>query len=99
MSWNKVYENDENGNRTSGNFQDLLKAIRQGNEVRMLITFAELPKQEYFTPAENIWIRGGKTVYAQNISHVSVTSEADGDLRFQDDSFYWMRSSSTPRAR
>lgn len=55
----------------------------------MLIKFPEVPGQEYFTPAENLWIRGN-AVYAQNVTHVSITVDNHGDVWFKDTAYYWM---------
>lgn len=96
MSWTRIYANDESGTPIFGTLHALLTAVREGKEVRMQLQFAERdkrderPKQEYFTPAENLWIRNGH-LYAQNVTHVSVTlSQPDQDIVFQDDAFYWM---------
>jgi len=89
MSWTKVFANDEVGKVVFGDINTLINAIRQGQEVRMLLKFPDSPRQEYFTPAENLWIRGN-VVYAQNVTHVSVKDEPNGDIVFQDDPYYWM---------
>lgn len=84
-SWTKVYENDAQGAATFGTIQALMDAIRQGNEVRMRIRYPNVADQEFFLPAESLWIRHGN-VYAQNTSLVSA-SFADTDLLFQEEAY------------
>jgi hypothetical protein len=64
MSWTKVYAHDQEGTPTFGTIDVLFAAVREGKQVRMLLKFSDFPQQEYFTPAENIWIIG-RTLSAQ----------------------------------
>lgn len=85
QSWKKVYANDENGMAVMGSKKKLIKAIEEGAEVRVMLVYPSHPGQEYFTPAENIWVKNGE-VTIQNISQVSVND----DYTFQYDPYYWM---------
>lgn len=90
MSWTKVFAHDENGTVVFGDVNVLINAIRQGQEVRMLLKVDDFPRQDYVTSAENLWIRGN-VVYAQNVTQVSVTSTTpESDIVFQKDATYWM---------
>ena len=83
--WTLAYANDENGVRTEGDIEALITAVKNGQEVRIVIAD---PEGYYSTEAENLSVRHG-IVYAQNTSHVSVEYQGES-LRFQDDSYYWM---------
>lgn len=83
--WKQVYENDYNGKALSGSKTALIKAIRKGKEVRLRLQYDGYPNQEYFTPAENIWVRGDE-VTIQNMTQVSVHP----DLSFQSDAYRWV---------
>lgn len=85
QTWKKVYANDENGKPLMGDKQELIRAIEEGAEVRVMLVYPNVPNQEYFTPAENIWVKNGE-VTIQNISQVSVND----DYTFQYDPYYWM---------
>ena len=83
--WTLAYANDENGVRTEGDIEALITAVKNGQEVRIVIAD---PEGYYSTEAENLSVRHG-IVYAQNTSHVSVEYQGES-LRFQEDSYYWM---------
>ncbi|WP_424097823.1 hypothetical protein [Moorena producens] len=84
--WSLAYAHDANGNRTAGNINDLITAVKNGSQVRVLMDSGDV---QYITYAENIWVKKNGIVYVQNTSHVSATS--DGDVvKFQDDSYWWM---------
>ncbi|NEP35887.1 hypothetical protein [Moorena sp. SIO3B2] len=84
--WSLAYAHDANGNRTAGNINDLINAVQNGYQVRVLMDSGDV---QYITYAENIWVKKNGIVYVQNTSHVSATS--DGDVvKFQDDSYWWM---------
>lgn len=85
MGWKLAYGHDKDGNRTAGNINTLIKAIENGQSVRIVQGSGD---SFYATDAQCLWVRN-KIVYAQNISHVSVIFEGDV-LLFQDDSYYWM---------
>ena len=88
--WSLAYANNTNGDQTAGNLNDLINAVQNGSQIRILM---DLGGQQYVTYAENITINND-IVYVQNNSHVSV--EYDGDvLRFQDHSYWWMMIVST----
>ena len=88
--WTLAYANDEHGARTEGDIEALIDAVKNGQEVRIVIAD---PEGYYSTEAENLSVRHG-IVYAQNTSHVSVEYQGES-LRFQDDSYYWMTIVST----
>ncbi len=83
--WSLAYAHNANGDQTAGNFNDLINAVQNGSQVRILIDGND---QQYATDAENIWIKNG-IVYVQNTSHVSIAFDEDV-LRFQDNSYWWM---------
>lgn len=84
-TWQKVYQNDENGNTVSGSKQALIAATLLGMEVKVAIVYPNNPGQTYLTPAENVWIRDGE-VTIQNASQISVRD----DLTIQSDPYYWI---------
>ena len=88
--WSLAYAHDANGNRTAGDINDLINAVENGSQVRVLM---DRNHQQYVTYGESTWIKNG-VVYVQNISHVSVTFDGDV-LKFQDDSYWWMMIVST----
>lgn len=87
MGWELAYSHDENGNRTGGNIDRLIKAVLSGLPVRVVRSH---PKMDYIyvTDAQNLWVRN-KIVYGQNISHVSCEFKGDV-LKFKDDSYWYM---------
>jgi uncharacterized protein YmfQ (DUF2313 family) len=83
--WKLAYAHDKDGNRTAGDIETLIDAVKNGQAVRIVTG----DQGEYYsTEAENISVKNG-VVHAQNNSHVSVEYQGDV-LRFQDDSYYWM---------
>ncbi len=92
MGWRLAYSHDENGNRTGGNIDTLIKAVLSGLPVRVVRSH---PKMDhiYVTDAQNLWVRN-KIVYGQNTSHVSCEFKGDV-LLFKDDSYWWMIMFST----
>ncbi|MBU7014614.1 MAG: hypothetical protein HXS52_01345 [Theionarchaea archaeon] len=90
MGWNLAYSHDKDGNRTAGSITTLIKAIMNGQPVRVVHGSGN---EGYATDAQCLWVRNG-IVYAQNVSHVSVIFKEDV-LLFQDDSYYWMLVFST----
>jgi len=96
MTWTLAYAHDSNGNRTSGDIEVLIRAIRKGSKVRVLIeTPATNPAgpYDYITEAQILHVRNG-VVFATNTLDVSTTFVGDA-LRFQEDSFYYMIIAST----
>lgn len=83
--WTLAYAHDALGNRTAGDINVLINAIRSGHKVRMLMESGDV---EYVTEAEKIWIKNG-VVSAQNCSQVSALFIGN-KAKFQDDSYYWM---------
>lgn len=83
QSWQMIYKNDKNGDPLFGQKEDLIKAIREGKDVKIM---TESPGQEYFTPAENIWIRNG-VVTIQNAQQVSVDGNS---MTIQKDAYNWI---------
>lgn len=86
QTWKQVYANGENGNPLMGDKQELIRAIEEGAELRVMLVYPNVPNQEYFTPSGNIWIKYGK-VTIQNISQVSVN---DNNYAFPQGPYYWM---------
>jgi len=99
MSWTLVYQNDSRGNRTAGDIGSLIQAVRSGSTVKVV-----LESDAVFPP-----LVGGPYVYAfqahtvhvrNNIVFATCTLDVstvfDGDqLKFQDDSFYYMLIAAT----
>ncbi len=83
--WTLAYAHDKDGNRTAGDIEVLIDAVKNGQAVRIV---TEEQGEYYSTEAENISVKDG-VVYAQNNSHVSVEYQGNV-LRFQDDAYYWM---------
>ena len=73
QSWEKVYQNDANGNPMFGSKEALIKAVRDGKDVKIMI-LTPVVNQEYYTPAENVWIKNGE-VTIQNAQSVSVGND------------------------
>lgn len=82
QSWEKVYQNDENGKPLFGDKVALIEAIRSGKDVKIMVKNGNF---EYYTPAENIWIKNG-TVTIQNAQQVAVNE----DLTIQSDAYNWI---------
>ncbi|WP_424097819.1 hypothetical protein [Moorena producens] len=92
--WSLAYAHDANGNRTAGNINDLITAVQNGSQVRVLM---DSGVQQAITYAEYILVKNG-IVYVQNTSIVS--ARFDGDVfKFMDDSFWWMIIVSTKADR
>lgn len=68
-TWNFVYGHDADGQRVSGELNQLIEAVRTGKPVRFLIDFPG--SHEYSLAAEHLWLKNG-VVYAQNTSQLSV---------------------------
>jgi uncharacterized protein YlzI (FlbEa/FlbD family) len=82
QSWEKIYQNDENGKPLFGNKHALIEAIKAGKDVKIMMMNGDF---EYYTPAENIWIKDG-TVTIQNTQQVAVKD----DLTIQSDAYNWI---------
>ena len=82
QSWEKIYQNDENGQSLYGHKSDLIAAIRSGKDVKIMTKNGE---HEYYTPAENIWIKND-VVTIQNAQQVSVRD----NLTIQSDAYNWI---------
>ena len=63
QSWEKVYQNDENGKPLFGDKVALIEAIRSGKDVKIMVKNGNF---EYYTPAENIWIKNGTVTIVSN---------------------------------
>ena len=85
-SWKLVYENNKDGEVITGSVDDLIEAIKNGKELRV-VTYNDEKQTAYATIAENIWINNGM-VYFQNTSHISVEYKGD-DLNFQNNAYHW----------
>jgi phosphoribosylcarboxyaminoimidazole (NCAIR) mutase len=85
-AWQLAYTHDENGMRTAGDINTLIDAVRQGRQVRLLLSL--LDRYEYITEAQNLWLKDG-IVYAQNTTQVSVDFK-DDLLSFTEDACHTM---------
>lgn len=85
-AWQLAYAHDENGIRTTGNINTLIDAVRQGKQVRLLLSLFD--RYEYITEAQNLWLKDG-IVYAQNTTQVSVDFK-DQILAFSEDACHTM---------
>lgn len=94
--WQLAYAHDKSGKRTAGNLNTLIKAVKNGAEVRLVVP-DEYNHAEFITQADNVWVRDGN-VYAQTTPMVSSVWRGD-QLVFVNDSFYWMFNFSTTGAR
>lgn len=83
--WKKVYQNDENGKGIYGSKELLIKSIEKGKDVKVMLVFPAVHGQEFYTYAENIWIKNGE-VTIQNASQISVTE----DYKIQSDAYHWI---------
>lgn len=83
--WKLVYYNSRNGEVINGNISSLIKAVKRGKEIRIVI---ESDSIVFAADAEYLWVKN-KIVYAQNNGSVSVKFKGD-DLVFQKNSYYWM---------
>ena len=71
QSWEKVYQNDENGKSLFGDKVALIEAIRSGKDVKIMVKNENF---EYYTPAENIWIKNGTVTIIIGISKALIKS-------------------------
>ena len=86
-SWTMLYAHNYDGEKTSGELNLLINAIRNGHQVRIVIKHQD-GDYEYATYAENLWIRNS-IVFAQNTSAVS-SSFSGNRLRFHEDCCHWL---------
>lgn len=89
-SWTLVYAHDDFGDRTDGDINLLIDAVRNGCRIRLVI---EMKNYEYAINADNLWIKNS-IVYAQNTSAVSASFKGDR-LMFLDESYHFMSIVST----
>ncbi len=83
--WQLVYENNKDGKAVNSDIKQLIEAIKNGKEVRVVT----LAGDNYTTAfnAENIWIKNG-IVYIQNTQHISVKFKED-KLLVKKDAYHW----------
>jgi hypothetical protein len=98
MSWTMVYANNASGARVAGDIKKLIKAVRNGQSVRVVIESKNvfLPLSDtyvYSFEGHHIHVRNG-IVFATNTQDVSCNFIGD-DMVFQDDSYYFMVIAST----
>lgn len=67
--WNLVYENDENGKKLGGDLTNLIRAVRNGEPIRINFTIfhptKKTPIVEHFADAKFITILTDSIVFAQ----------------------------------
>jgi hypothetical protein len=93
MSWTKVYATDAAGVVVFGDVDVLIRAVYDGASVKVVLTSAQLylpltAPYLYSFQAHTVHVRNG-VVFATNTLDVSTMFVGD-DLRFQEDSFYYM---------
>jgi hypothetical protein len=101
MSWTKVYANDAAGGIAFGDVNVLIRAVYDGASVKVVLASEDLylpltAPYLYSLQAHTVHVRNG-LVFATSTLDVSTTFAGD-DLRFQDDSFYYMVIASTSGA-
>jgi len=84
-SWKLVYYNSQDGKTIKGNIKDLINAVKNGKQVRVVMGQGSIISA---ANADFLWVKNN-VVYAQNNSQVSCHFEGN-KLVFQDDSYYWM---------
>jgi hypothetical protein len=99
MAWTSVYSNDQSGARVSGDIDTLIREIRNGSSIKVVLESASAfpplsgePDVYSFVP-HTVHVRNG-IVFATSTLDVSTRFEGD-QLKFQDDSFYYMIIAST----
>ncbi|NEP37003.1 hypothetical protein [Moorena sp. SIO3B2] len=88
--WSLAYAHDANGNRTAGNINNLINAVENGSQVRVLMDSGDQKNLMY---AEHIVLKNG-IVYVQNLSGASLVFDGDV-LKFLDDTYRLMMVVST----
>ena len=93
MSWSKIYANDAAGAPVFGDVNVLIRAVYDGASVKVILVSDEVyppltAPYLYSLQAHTVHVRNG-IVFATNTLDVSTTFIGD-ELRFQDDSFYYM---------
>lgn len=83
--WRLIYYNSDNGEAIKGSLNDLIKAVKSGEQIRVVIEQASVT---FATEAQYLWVLGN-VVYAQNNGEVSV-GRTGNKLYYLDDSYYWM---------
>jgi hypothetical protein len=95
-SWTLVYANNAAGERIAGNIDKLIRAVRDGQSVKVVLERTEAFPGEppltdtyvYSFEAHTLHVRNG-VVFATNTQDVGTRFVGD-DLRFQEDSYYYM---------
>ena len=98
MSWTMVYANNASGVRVAGDIGTLIRAVRDGQSVKVVLESKKVhpPLSDtylYSFEAHTIRVRNG-IVFATNTLDVSCGFVGD-DLRFNNDSYYYMIIAST----
>jgi len=83
--WRLIYYNSDNGETLKGSIDDLIKAVENGKQVRVVVDQRSIT---FATDAPYLWVFHN-VVYAQNNGQVSV-GQYGNKLNFIDDSYYWM---------
>ena len=92
-SWTLVYANNAAGEQVAGDIDELIQAVRNGQSVKVVLESTEAypPLTDtyvYSFEAHTLHVRNG-IVFATNTQDVGTTFVGD-DLRFQEDSYYYM---------
>jgi hypothetical protein len=83
--WKLIYYNSDRGDSLKGNISDLINAVKNGKQVRIVM---EKDSVIFAAAAEYLWVNNNM-VYAQNNGQVSAHFAGE-ELVFQDNSYYWM---------
>ena len=84
-SWELVYYNSQDGKTLDGNIKNLINAVKNGKQVRVVMEQGQVISA---ANADFLWVKNN-VVYAQNNDQVSCHFVGN-KLVFQDDSYYWM---------
>jgi hypothetical protein len=98
MPWTLVYANDASGVRLAGDVDILIRSVHEGQSVKVVLEPQKADPQAkgpelYSFDAHTVHVRNS-IVFATNTQDVSTTFVGD-ELRFKDDSFYYMIIAST----
>jgi len=85
--WVLTYENDGLGNSVDGDIMLLVKAIREGADVKVMIP--RYGNEDMIFNCESTYIVAGNIVACQNTSVISVDGSHGLNFGFQDNAYNW----------
>lgn len=92
MPWTLAYANTASGGTVEGDRKALIRAVRNGSSVKVVL---EYPDSYFYSfQAHTVRVRNDH-VYAVNTLDVSSDFVGGDDLRFIEDSYYYMLIAST----